>query len=136
MRESFVPRMSSLCQISSRKAGPCQTEIIINNSNPSQILHTSYILWNFAKNALVKKNRTLNTSDTKYAGRGIHKALGGPICVFCMIDLCIMAEKFPKIVGTWIFLESCKETSTLSVDLFCGRWIHLVAQKSKFKIWI
>ena len=33
-----------------------------------------------------------------------------------------------------IFLESCKETSKLSGDVFWGRWDHIVAQKSIFKI--
>ena len=33
-----------------------------------------------------------------------------------------------------IFLESCKETSKLSGDVFWGRWDRMVAQKSNFKI--
>ena len=33
-----------------------------------------------------------------------------------------------------IFLESCKERSKLSVDVFWGLRDHLVAQKSNFKI--
>ena len=33
-----------------------------------------------------------------------------------------------------IFLESQKETSKLSRNVFWGRWDHLVAQKSNFKI--
>ena len=31
------------------------------------------------------------------------------------------------------FLESCKETSKLSGDVFWGRWDHIVAQKSDIK---
>ena len=33
-----------------------------------------------------------------------------------------------------IFLESQKETSKLSGDVFWGRWDRIVAQKSNFKI--
>ena len=33
-----------------------------------------------------------------------------------------------------IFLESQKETSKLSRNVFWGRWDHLAAQKSNFKI--
>ena len=34
-----------------------------------------------------------------------------------------------------MFLESCKETSKLSVDVFWGRWNHIiVTQQSKIKI--
>ena len=33
-----------------------------------------------------------------------------------------------------IFLESQKETSKLSGDVFWGRWDRMVAQKSNFKI--
>ena len=44
----------------------------------------------------------------------------------------------PKSLKKWWghekFLESCKETSTLSVDVFWGRWDHIVAQKSIVKI--
>ena len=35
-----------------------------------------------------------------------------------------------------IFLESCKETSKLSGDVFWGRWDHIVAQKSKMKFFL
>ena len=33
-----------------------------------------------------------------------------------------------------IFLESCKETSKLSGDVFWGRWDRMVAQKVEIKI--
>ena len=63
------------------------------------------------------------------------RALGGPICVFYMDDLGIMAQKISKNGGNMkIFLESCKETSKLSRNIFWGRWDHIVAQKSIFKI--
>ena len=66
--------------------------------------------------------------------RPVHKALGGPIFVFCSKDLCIMAQKISKNGGNMkIFLESCKETSKLSRNIFWGRWDHIVAQKSIFK---
>ena len=46
-----------------------------------------------------------------------------------------MAQKISKNGGKMkIFLESCKETSKLSGDVFWGRWDHIVAQKSKIKI--
>ena len=62
------------------------------------------------------------------------RALGGPFCVFYMDDLGIMAQKISKNGGNMkIFLESCKETSKLSVDVFWSRWDHIVAQKSIFK---
>ena len=65
----------------------------------------------------------------------VHKALGGPIFVFCSKDLCMMAQKISKNGGNMkIFLESCKETSKLSRNIFWGRWDHIVAQKSIFKI--
>ena len=52
-----------------------------------------------------------------------------------MNDLSMLAEKISKNGGNMkIFLESQKETSKLSVDVFWGRWDHLVAQKSNFKI--
>ena len=67
--------------------------------------------------------------------RPVHKALRGPICVFCSNDLCIMAQKISKNGGKIkIFLESCKKTSKLSEDVFWGCWDHIVAQKSIFKI--
>ena len=67
--------------------------------------------------------------------RPVHKALRGPIFVFCSNDLYIMASKISKNGGNMnFFLESCKETSKLSVDVFWGRWDCMVAQKSNFKI--
>ena len=59
------------------------------------------------------------------------RALGGPFCIFDMNDLSMLAQKISKNGGNIkIFLESCKETSKLSVDVFWGRWDHIVAQKS------
>ena len=46
-----------------------------------------------------------------------------------------MAQKISKNdESIKVFLESCKETSKLSVDVFWGRWDHIVAQKSEIKI--
>ena len=67
--------------------------------------------------------------------RPVHKALRGPIFVFCSNDLYIMAPKISKNGGNMkFFLESCKERSKLSVDGFGGLRDHLVAQKSNLKI--
>ena len=52
-----------------------------------------------------------------------------------MHDLCMNVAKIPKNGRNMkIFLESCKERSKLSVDVFWGRGDRLVAQKSKIKI--
>ena len=52
-----------------------------------------------------------------------------------MNDLSMLGEKISKNGGNMkIFLESCKERSKLSVDVFWGRGDRLVAQKSKIKI--
>ena len=51
-----------------------------------------------------------------------------------MDDLSIRVAKIPKNGRNMkIFLESCKERSKLSVDVFWGRGDRLVAQKSKIK---
>ena len=52
-----------------------------------------------------------------------------------MNDLSMAESKISKNGGNMkIFLESCKETSKLSGDVFWGRWDRMVAQKSNFKI--
>ena len=52
-----------------------------------------------------------------------------------MHDLCMNVAKIPKNGRNMkIFLESCKERSKLSVDVFWGRGDRLVAQKSKIKM--
>ena len=52
-----------------------------------------------------------------------------------MNDLSMHESKISKNGGKMkIFLESCKETSKLSGDVFWGRWDRIVAQKSNFKI--
>ena len=43
-------------------------------------------------------------------------------------------KNFKNGVNTEIFLESCKETSKLSRDVYWSRWDHIVAQKSNLKI--
>ena len=52
-----------------------------------------------------------------------------------MNDLSITESKISKNGGNMkIFLESQKETSKLSGDVFWGRWDRMVAQKVEIKI--
>ena len=62
------------------------------------------------------------------------RPFGRPKGVFYIDDLCMKSAKIPKNGGNMkIFLESCKERSKLSVDVFWGRGDRLVAQKSNIK---